>query len=83
MLSIYRRLIVDGACPLLGIATVLAMLAMLQIGNTRLDASSDALLLQGDPDLAYFRETSRNYSSSEFLILTWPPPSDLLSPDSL
>lgn len=83
MLSIYRRLIVDCALPLLGIATVLAMLAMLQIGNTRLDASSDALLLQGDPDLAYFRETSRNYSSSEFLILTWQPPGDLLSPDSL
>lgn len=83
MLSIYRRLIVDRAFTLLGIAAVLAMLAMLQIGNTRLDASSDALLLQGDPDLAYFRETSKNYSSSEFLILTWQPPGDLLSPDSL
>lgn len=83
MLLIYRRLIVDRAFTLLGIAAVLAMLAMLQIGNTRLDASSDALLLQGDPDLAYFRETSKNYSSSEFLILTWQPPGDLLSPDSL
>jgi len=83
MLSIYRRLIIDRALLLLVIAAVLATLAMLQVGNTRLDASSDALLLQGDPDLAYFRETSRNYSSSEFLILTWQPPGDLLSPDSL
>ena len=57
--------------------------AVSQLPNLRLDASSDSLLLQGDPDLAYFRESSEKYSGDEFLILTWEPSEPLLSPDSL
>ena len=30
--------------------------AVVALPNLRLEASSDSLLLQGDPDLAYFRE---------------------------
>ena len=43
---------------------MLAILAGLQLGNIRLDASSDSLLLQGDPDLL-FRETIGHYTSDE------------------
>jgi hypothetical protein len=48
-------------------------LSLSQLPNLRLDASSDSLLLQGDPDLAYFRESSAKYQGSEFLVLTWEP----------
>ena len=44
--------------------------ALLQLPKLRLDASSDSLLLQGDPDLAYFRESAEKYAGDEFLILT-------------
>ena len=57
--------------------------AVSQLPKLRLDASSDSLLLQGDPDLAYFRESAEKYSGDEFLILTWEPGAPLLSPDSL
>ena len=34
----------------------------------RLDASSETLLIDGDPDLAYLKEVSERYGSREFLI---------------
>ena len=58
-------------------------IALLQLTKLRLDASSDSLLLQGDPDLAYFRESAEKYAGNEFLILTWEPGVPLLSDDSL
>ena len=66
-----------------GFVLALAFLALSQVGQLRLDASSDALLLQGDPDLAFYREVSSHYDTSEFLVLTWRPQMPLLSPDSL
>ena len=39
----------------------------------RLDASSETLLIEGDPDLAYLKEVSERYGSKEFLILTYTP----------
>ena len=67
---------------LLAYSLILAA-ALAQLPKIRLDASSDSLLLQGDPDLAYFRESAEKYSGDEFLILTWEPGVPLLSPDSL
>ena len=39
----------------------------------RLDASSETLLIDGDPDLAYLKEISERYGSKDFLILTYTP----------
>ena len=39
----------------------------------RLDASSETLLIEDDPDLKYFQEISERYGSKEFLILTYTP----------
>ncbi len=61
----------------------LAGLAVSQLDKVRLDASSDSLLLEGDPDLAFFREATSRYESYEFLILTWEPATPLLSDASL
>ena len=35
-----------------------------------LDASSDTLLLENDPDLKYLREVNAKYGSKDFLVLT-------------
>ena len=83
-MSHFFRSVVLGR-PILSSSFVfaLAFLALSQVGQLRLDASSDALLLQGDPDLAFYREVSSHYDTSEFLVLTWRPQMPLLSPDSL
>ena len=39
--------------------------------NFHLDASSDTLLLENDPDLKYLREVNNKYGSKDFLILTY------------
>ena len=39
--------------------------------NFNLDASSDALLLEGDKDLRYLREVNSRYGSKDFLFLTY------------
>ena len=36
----------------------------------KLDASSETLLIEGDPDLEYLKEITNRYGSKEFLILT-------------
>ena len=49
----------------------------------RLDASSDTLLIDGDPDLKYFQEVSERYGSKEFLILTYTPKDEMISESSI
>ena len=83
MIELYFRQITNRAWLVFVLFCVLVTLAGTQLDKIRLDASSDSLLLQGDPDLAFFRETSRHYASGEFLILTWRPPGELLAANSL
>ena len=78
----WRRLVAKPGVVLAGILAAV-LLASSQLDQIKLDASSDSLLLQGDPDLAYFREVSSHYATNEFLVLTWSPEGPLLHPDSL
>ena len=45
-----------------------------------LDASSDTLLLENDPDLKYLREVNSKYGSKDFLVLTYTEKNGLLKP---
>ena len=49
----------------------------------KLDASSDALVIEGDEAFKIYRETGEIVGSSDFLIITFTPDSDLFSPQSL
>ena len=49
----------------------------------RLDASSETLLIDGDPDLAYLKEVSERYGSREFLILTYTPNQEMVTDTSI
>ncbi|MDX1518758.1 MAG: MMPL family transporter [Gammaproteobacteria bacterium] len=53
------------------------------VKNFKLDASSDALLLESDRDLRIFRETIDRYSTQDFLFITFTPEGDLFSDESL
>jgi len=48
-----------------------------------LDASSDALLLEGDPDLKYLREINETYGSKDFLVLTYTPVSSFAEKETI
>ena len=45
----------------------------------RLDASSETLLIDGDPDLSYLKEISERYGSRDFLILTYTPNEEMIA----
>ena len=49
----------------------------------RLDASSDTLLIDGDPDLQYLKEINKRYNSKEFLVLTFTPKESMISENSI
>ena len=49
----------------------------------RLDASSDTLLLENDPDLEYLNEINERYGAKEFLVLTYSPNSRMNSEESI
>ena len=49
----------------------------------KLDASSETLLIEGDPDLKYLEEITNRYGSKEFLILTYTPNEGMISDVSI
>ena len=66
---------------------VLLIITILSFGyyakDFRLDASSETLLIDGDPDLAYLKEVSERYGSREFLILTYTPNQEMVTDTSI
>jgi hypothetical protein len=65
----------------------LLFLVLLSFGyfskDFRLDASSDTLLLENDPDLNYLREVTKRYGSKDFLVLTYTPEKEIINSDSI
>ncbi|MDC3201897.1 MMPL family transporter [Candidatus Pelagibacter sp.] len=66
---------------------VLLIIAILSFGyyskDFKLDASSETLLIEGDPDLAYLKEVTDRYGSKDFLILTYTPNEGMVSDNSI
>jgi predicted RND superfamily exporter protein len=71
--NIYKKIVIDfSKLTLLAILTTL-IVSLYFAKDFKLDASSDALLLEGDEDLKYLREVNERYGSKEFLVLTYSP----------
>jgi len=51
--------------------------------NFRLDASSETLLIEGDPDLKYLNEITERYGARDFLVLTYSPQESMISSKSI
>ena len=66
---------------------VLLIISILSFGyyskDFRLDASSETLLIDGDPDLAYLQEITKRYGSKEFLVLTYTPNEGMVADSSI
>ena len=71
--NIYKKLVIDFPKITLFLLAVVLVFSLYQSKNFNLDASSDALLLEGDKDLKYLREINDRYGSKDFLVLTYTP----------
>jgi len=75
---IYKNSIIEKPKFALSILIILLLSFGYFTKNFQLDASSDTLLLENDPDLKYLREVNSKYGSKDFLILTYTPVANLL-----
>ena len=66
---------------------LLLIIVLLSFGyfskDFRLDASSETLLIEGDPDLKYLKEITKRYGSKEFLVLTYSPNAGMITDISI
>ena len=82
-LKIYSKLISDFHKFTLLLISVIILTSLYFSKNFNLDASSDALLLEGDKDLEYLREINNRYGSKDFLFLTYSPVTNFTDEDTI
>ncbi len=81
--SLYKKIIIDFPKITIFLLATLIFFSLYQAKNFNLDASSDALLLEGDPDLKYLREVNETYGSKDFLVLTYTPVSSFIEKETI
>tara|TARA_Y100000590_G_scaffold298744_1_gene336798 strand:- start:8060 stop:10513 length:2454 start_codon:yes stop_codon:yes gene_type:complete len=81
--KIYNSLIIERPKLILLILFILLLGFGYFSKNFQLDASSDTLLLENDPDLKYLREVNSKYGSKDFLVLTYTPKKNLLEEETV
>ncbi len=69
--NLYKNIVIEKPKFTLSILIILLLIFGYFSKNFQLDASSDTLLLENDPDLNYLREVNKKYKSKEFLVLTY------------
>ncbi len=81
--NIYKKLVIDFSKVTLILILILICYSLYNSKNFNLDASSDALLLEGDKDLKYLREVNERYGSKDFLVLTYSPVSSFIEKETI
>ena len=79
----YRNIILKNPKSIFLVLLIILVSFGYHSKNFRLDASSETLLIEGDPDLKYLQEISEKYGSKEFLILTYTPKEGMVSDVSI
>ena len=75
--------LVDKSKFFIFIIILLSLVSILGLPKFQLDASSDTLLLDNDPDLKVYRENSRKYGSSDFLVIAFTPDKDIFLSETI
>ena len=81
--NIYKKLVLDFPKFILSLIFIFLCFFLYQAKNFNLDASSDALLIEGDQDLKFLREINERYGSKEFLVLTYSPISSFYDEETI
>lgn len=79
----YEAIVLDRPWLALTLLLVAVIGFTSQTSHFRLDASADALVLENDADLKFFRDVNRRYGVDEFLVLTWTPDGEVFSHENL
>jgi predicted RND superfamily exporter protein len=77
------RFILNSPSKVMFCVAIIFLATSFGLKNFKLDASSDALVIEGDEAFKIYRETGKIFGNSDFLIITFTPFSDLFSAESL
>ncbi len=71
--------------PKLALFIIFSLLILIGAGasNFDLDASSETLLLENDPDLKLYRDSAKTYGSTDFLVVTVTPDEPIFKKSSI
>ena len=83
LISKYSIFVIKNTLLILSAVLLVILIASQGITNFKLDASSDALVLEGDESLKTYRENEKEFGDSSFLIVTFKPEFELFSYQSL
>jgi predicted RND superfamily exporter protein len=81
--SLYQNTVLKKPKLIFSLLIILLLVFSYFSKNFRLDASSDTLLIEGDPDLKYLKEVTERYGAKEFLVLTYTPNEEMISESSI
>ena len=81
--NFYEKNIIEKPRLVFSILALILFCALYFSKDFRLDASSETLLLENDPDLKYLNEINERYGAKEFLVLTYSPNSKMNSEESI
>ncbi|GAB3372485.1 MMPL family transporter [Spongiibacter taiwanensis] len=81
--SLYQRWILAKAPVVMVLLLLLVGFLGSYVPSLKMDASADALVLEGDKSLEYYREISKRYETEDFLLVTVQPKGDLYSDENL
>ena len=77
--NIYKNIILKNPKTVLIFIILTALFFGYNSKDFRLDASSETLLIEGDPDLKYLKEINEKFGSKDFLVLTLTPNESIIS----
>ena len=83
LITKYSIYVIKNSLIILFLTLLVVLTASQGIKNFKLDASSDALVLEGDESLKKYRENEKEFGDSSFLIVTFKPKYELFSNQSL
>ena len=83
LISKYSIFVIKNPLIILSAVLLVILIAFQGISNFKLDASSDALVLEGDESLKTYRENEKEFGDSSFLIVTFKPEFELFSSQSI
>ena len=81
--KIYQNFILSKPKIILSLLILIAIFFGYQSKDFRLDASSETLLIEGDPDLKYLNEINEKFGAKEFLVLTLTPKEKITSENTI
>jgi uncharacterized protein len=81
--KLYQKYVIEKPKLIFTILIVCLIAFGYHTKDFKLDASSDTLLIENDPDLEYLKEISNRYGAKEYLILTFTPNESLISDNSI